>query len=242
MGRHIPFLFLEPEQLKQQKLSGDNFHHLIKVLRLKNDQVFIALDNLGNRFECQVAEISGNAADYRIVRQESFKEPAFKLVLAPAITKFDSFEEITDKAVQLGISRLIPLITENTTVSPELFNKKLPRLKKIAKAAAEQSQRIFLPELETPVDINRFIEKADSKMTLVAYEKAEVPLKKVLEGYTGDSLTLICGPEGGFSDKEISILAKRDFPLVSLGKTILRAETAVITGLGNIVYELGERL
>lgn len=241
MTRHIPFLFLSEDELKHNKLSEENFNHLIKVLRLKKADFFTGLDNLGNKFDCTLDEISNKSVSYQIKKQVKYEKPGFILILVQALTKLDAFEEIIDKAVQLGINRILPIITKNTTVSTDVFEKKIPRFNKIIKTAAEQSQRIFLPDLGQPVFLQQYIETADLKSTVIAFEKSTLPIKKALRDYSENSITLVCGPEGGFAEEEIKLLNEKGFILVSLGKNILRAETAVISGLSNILYELGDK-
>jgi 16S rRNA (uracil1498-N3)-methyltransferase len=242
MSRHIPFLFLNPDELSQNVLSAENFHHLIKVLRLKKDDLFSGADNLGNQFDCHLDDVTKNSVSFHIRKQEKFAKSALKMILVQALTKLETFEEIIDKAVQLGISSIVPLITENTTVSPDIFRKKIPRFNKISKTAAEQCRRIYLPELNDLLTFRQFFETAETNTTLVAYEKSETPMKEILKGYSENTISLVCGPEGGFNKEEINYLTEKGFKLISLSKNILRAETAVTAGLSNIVYEFAGKI
>ena len=137
----------------------------------------------------------------------------------------------------MGINVIIPLITENTTVSPDIFKKKFPRFNKIIKSASEQSQRIFMPELKQIINFENLINDFNVNEVIISYEKSKIPLKHFLQNFHLNKVILVCGPEGGFSVQEAILLAEKNYVLASLGKNILRTETAVVTALGNIIYE-----
>lgn len=239
MAKHIPHLFFSEEEIENRKLSGENFNHLVNVLRMKETDEFIVLDNKGNKLECIINEIQKNSAIFGIQKITNNPKPFLDIVLVQAVTKFEAFEEILDKSTQLGATEIIPMFAENSTISKDLFRKKFQRFKKILKSASEQSKRIFLPELTEPVTFNEFVEQFPVENTIVAYENANLSMKEYFKNNRDKSkIIFVCGPEGGFSEREIELFKEKNYPLIRLCSPVLRAETASIVGIGNIIYEL----
>lgn len=238
MAKHIPHIFISKQDLSNLEIKDEDFGHLIRVLRSKVGDKFIALDNTGIKATCLIENISKNKMDFKIVEKEIFQKDVFEINLIQAITKIETFEEILDKSVQLGVSSITPLITENTNTSIDIFNKKTDRFNKIIKSASEQSQRLFLPELKGKLVLKDFYDKYNSENTFIAYEKSDTPFKTYLKGFSSNQINIVCGTEGGFSNSEAEYLREK-FALFSLGKNILRAETAATSILANINYEIG---
>ncbi len=236
MAKHIPHLFLSIDEIKNNILSDDSFHHLIKVLRLKEQDIFFALDNLGNKFKCIINKINKNNSEYFIIETTIGEKNNLSITLIQAITKIETFEEIIDKSTQLGVNKIFPLVTKNVSTQLSLFSKKIERFNKIIKSSSEQSQRFFLPTFEEIIDLKKFTDLFSPENTIIAYENSNIPMKNVLVDFKHNSINVVCGTEGGFSEDEIKSLS--EYSLVSLGKNILRAETASITLLGNIIYQL----
>lgn len=236
MAKHIPHIFISDNQINDLQLSDDSFHHLIKVLRFKVGNNFVLLDNQGLKADCKITTIDKNKLSFEITDKQIFSKNENNLNLFQAITKIETFEEILDKATQLGINQITPVISENVNVSMDIFNKKYPRFNKILTSAAEQSQRVFLPVLNKPITLENFYNNVTDN-TFIAYEKATIPLKKYLRDFKADEINIFCGPEGGITDKEAELLSSK-FKTFSLGSNILRAETAVITTISNFIYEL----
>lgn len=236
MAKHIPYLFLTAEEINNKQIKDDNFHHLIKVLRMKENSPFFVMDNIGNKFNCIISRIDKNKADYLVKNYNHQTKQELSVNLIQAVTKIETFEEILDKSTQLGVDKIYPLITKNVSQPIDIFEKKMYRFEKILKSSSEQSQRYFLPVLENIIDIYSLKNKFNKSNTLIAYEKSDIPLKNFLKDYSGKEINIICGPEGGFSEQEIEELS--EYNNFTLGKNILRAETAAITIIGNINYEL----
>ncbi|MFN8575737.1 MAG: RsmE family RNA methyltransferase [Candidatus Sericytochromatia bacterium] len=237
MAKHIPHIFINKNNLESFEIIDDDFAHLTRVLRFKVGDKFIILDNQGLKANCIIESISKNKLNFNIIDKEIYNNDNLKLHLIQAITKIETFEEILDKSTQLGISTITPVITENVNTSIDIFNKKIIRFNKIIKSASEQSQRIFLPELKPIIKLNDFYNNFDSDNTFIAYEKATKPFKDCLNNYNKNEINVLCGTEGGFTQKEFEILSKK-FKTFSLGKNILRAETAVISIISNINFAL----
>lgn len=237
MVKHIPHLFVNDNEINSLSLSDDSFHHLIHVLRFKSGYEFIILNNQGLKAHCIIKEIKKNGLFFEILKITNNPKSLNSLNLFQAITKVETFEEILDKATQLGVSLITPVITENINTSLDIFNKKYSRFNKILRSSAEQSQRIYLPILNNIISLQDLYNQTNADNTFIAYEKSTIPLKFTLENFKGQNINLFCGPEGGFTDNEAEFLSEK-FKTFSLGKNILRAETAVLSGLSNIIYQL----
>lgn len=236
--KHIPHLFITSNETYSKQINEESTHHLVNVLRLKIDDFFTVSDNSGNLFKCKIDKINKKNLTYEIMETSFFDKPEIEISLIQGVTKFDTFEEILDKATQLGVTKIYPVFTDFCNISKDIYLKKQERFNKILKTASEQSQRVFLPELMPICSFEEVIEKLNNETTIVCYEKATIPLKNILRKVEVKKLNVFIGPEGGFSEKEISFFNSKQYPLVSISQNILRAETAVITAVSNIFYEL----
>lgn len=238
MAKHIPHIFLSQEEILSNTLSEESTHHFSNVLRMKVSDTFVAMDNKGKRFNCHISSISKKSLNFEVISTEEFQEQKFKIKLVQCLLKPEAFEEVLDKATQLGVDEIIPVTADSTVFSKDLFNKKISRFQKIIKSASEQSQRIFLTKLKDVVSLDSLLEKLNVNNTFIAYEKAETPFKNYLRDYEQKEVYFVCGSEGGFSSREVELFINKKFVLVKLADNILKAETAVLSGISNIVYEL----
>jgi 16S rRNA (uracil1498-N3)-methyltransferase len=182
-------------------------------------------------------------------------ESPVAITLAQGITKGDKMDLIIQKATELGVGKIIPLITERSQIR---HTYKVERWKKIALSASRQSGRDMIPEIDAPVDFTKFLERSHPRLEkgpacpvgkgkggfsgiIFSEEHKERNLKKVLSGFKDiKNITLLIGPEGGFSNKEVITAVEKGFIETSLGPRILRAETAPIAAISIIQYELGD--
>jgi 16S rRNA (uracil1498-N3)-methyltransferase len=181
-------------------------------------QAYLAkVENLGkDRVELSIQELL-----------PSQPTPALELTLATAVPKGDRFDWLVEKATELGVARLVPLISERSVVDPRTA--KLDRLRRAISEAAKQCRRDRLMELEPPVEWSRLVERSDG-LRLVAHPGGR-PVALALGGSSSSlKATLALGPEGGFTEAEVAASTARGWLCVSLGPTILRVETAAIAG------------
>ncbi len=165
------------------------------------------------------------------------REAPLKLTLAFSLLKGDHNELIVLKGTELGVTRFVPLVSARTVVVPKgKEDNKLLRLRKIAKEGAEQCRRSVIPEVSDYSAFDEVVEKA-AGLRLLAYEEAAIHGESILEyALKGESeATLLIGPEGGFTPKEAELAIQNGFHPVSLGKRILRAETAAIAGAATLL-------
>lgn len=203
-------------------LDDEILFHLKRVLRKVKGYEFRLIDKESRAFLCTLED--DRAKVISVIKEE--RELRHELVLALALIKHDRFEWAIQKATELGVSKIIPLISERVMIKDDSEVKRIKRYQKIAKEAAEQSLRHRTPEITSFMSLDE-VASLPVANKLLAYEKEE---EKKLEDYDDDTLIVI-GPEGGFSKKEYQLLIERGFSSISLGKRILRAETAAIAAV-----------
>lgn len=220
------------------KLTDGDVHHLLHVMRTRLHEHIVVVDN-GRSYECEV--LSFNPLNIPVIQSlKDESELPFPLTLIFPLAKGDKIEFVLQKATELGVNAIYLVSTKRCVVKmdQESFNKKKARYDKIIQEAAEQSHRLSLPYLYGVYDLSTLPEAALSLHNYVAYEK--LAGEGQLFGFPQEksSLTYFVGPEGGFEDEEIAGLEKRGFQSVSLGKRILRCETAALYGLCVLGYWL----
>lgn len=223
-------------------------HQIIHVLRMKNDDQVIVLDGQGFEYRVKLSidndrlGVDGDILEKNV----SDREPKPKLSLCFGLTNREKVEFILQKGTEIGVSSFFPFTSSRTLMqSTGLSEKKIERWIKIITEAAEQAKRGRIPELNPPVSLQVCCERVPPKheLNLAAWEEAapgETSLSDLLKRFPVDSIALFVGPEGGFSREEIDHLKTAGVNIVSLGKRILRMETAALVFPALILHELGE--
>ncbi|WP_029513020.1 16S rRNA (uracil(1498)-N(3))-methyltransferase [Mycoplasmopsis iners] len=204
----------------------ENILKHIKVARLKNENFYCNYQ--GKFYVCKLENNNATILEEVNINHEYKNE----VVLAAPIIKIPRFEWMLEKAVELGVTKIIPTITQYTDGSLVKYDlpKKYQRHCEIVKNAAEQSFRNIIPQLTDPQKIADVLNEYQSKNIYIAHEKASENRTTVLK----TNSIIFIGPEGGFSDEEIALAEQFGAKTISLGKTILRAETAAICALSKI--------
>ena len=221
------------------KLESEDEHHLLHVMRMKKDDEIevVANDKL---FLCRIENV--NPLNIYIVHEiNSDVELNEDVTLLFALTKGDRTDLVVQKATELGVKKIALIQSERTVVRYEEKDiaKKCARYQKIMKEASEQSHRLVVPTLLGIYNLKKLPKEVYSDLNYVAYEKDANDVEGSFKGLTkGKSVTILVGPEGGFSKEEIDMLVNQGFIRTSLGKRILRAETAAIYALSVIGYLL----
>ena len=220
-------------------ITGEDASHIIKSLRMKCGEQIILCDDNRVFHTCEITGIMQNSVAVNIISScECDTEPLVEVTLFQALTKGDKIELIIQKAIELGVTKIVPVITERCISRPDKksFDKKLERWQKIAKGAAMQSCRGIIPEIKPLTDLNGVIEQSKSlDKTVVFYEKYGDSIN-TLANNSIKKIGIITGCEGGFEESEIKRLNDAGIPCATLGKRILRAETAPLTALSIIMY------
>lgn len=222
-------------------VRGDDVKHIAKVLRLKSGDTIQLCD--GNGRECE-AVIRSIAADNVVCDTKEWvsseSEPNTRVTLFQCLPKAGKMETILQKCVELGADRFVPVQSERcVVVLKPPYDSRIERWQRVCEEAAKQSRRGRIPVVEQPCALNKLSFEGFS-LVLVAYENERtVSLKAALKSAScTDSIALLIGPEGGFSEQEIDWLVSRSAKTVSLGSRILRTETAGMAALAQILYEV----
>lgn len=253
-------VFLDDELSDNVEITGKDANHLANSLRAKKGDTIIAVDKFGNTATLELTNFDSEKIYARRV-SEITKAEIFKthITLAGCLPKQNRFDTIVEKATELGVDKLEPLISDRTIARPGNFRAKtkLERWNRLAKEAAEQCARDTLPEIGDIREISDWIDeiaptlgrfrngKFDNQgaLLLFCYEKETADnLSEVLHEYKSckcaKDIIILIGPEGGFSEREVRNIKSCGGVSVSLGKTILKTDTAAITALAVVQYEL----
>ena len=220
-------------------LSKEDEHHLLHVMRMKKgdeievvDQQKLYLSRIDSVNPLLISVIHEIASDVELNED---------VTLLFALSKGDKNDLVLQKATELGVKKVALINTERTVVKYEAkdINKKIERFNRIMKEASEQCHRLIVPSLMGIFDLTNLPQEVFGDLNYVAYEKDANEIKEAFKGLSkGHSISILIGPEGGFSENEIAMLTKLGFMRTSLGKRILRAETAAIYALSVIGYLL----
>jgi 16S rRNA (uracil1498-N3)-methyltransferase len=218
-------------------LVGPHAQHLARVLRARIGQEFnIATPTAVRRG--RIRAIDEGRVEFDL-GEEIPAPPLLQLTLALAIFKFDHMEWAIEKSTELGVARIVPVIARRT--DPHLATaaaKRVERWRRIAREASEQSRRPLAPEIASPIKVKEAISLPGTTRILLAESEQELLLKDALRTHSQGELVLAIGPEGGWTEQEQQAFTESGWIPASLGRTILRAETAAIATVAVVVSEL----
>lgn len=242
----MPKFFVDRSNIQGDSIyiDGDNVNHIKNVFRMKIGDELTLCDGCGNDYRAVISEESCDCIKADIVSTVcSDSEPRVKVTLYQGIPKGSKMDLIVQKNVELGVSKIVPVMCERTIVklNEKDVQKKVDRWNKIAHEAAKQSGRGVVPYVTAPVTLAYAIDMAKkSDVLLIPYEKEkDTRLKDVLrKGADIHDISVFIGPEGGFDEREIDLATCNGVVPVTLGNRILRTETASIYMTSVIIYEL----
>lgn len=228
-------------------ITGPDVKHIGRVLRLEPGAGITLLTGKGTEFEATIREINNREVTCEITgtREVSAESPV-RVVLYQGLSKGDKMELVIQKSTELGVARIVPLISERTVV--RLDEKKaahrLARWQRVAEEAAKQSRRSVIPQVGRPLEFRAALEtiSAGTLAVLPWEEEQGTGLRDILRANRDNSgdIAVFIGPEGGFSRNEVELAGSRGVFPVSLGPRIMRTETAGIVAVSVILYELGD--
>jgi 16S rRNA (uracil1498-N3)-methyltransferase len=221
-------------------IRGEEYKHLTKVLRKTRNDVIFVTDGELNVYECIIRSKEKDVLKCRVLKKYyNINEPKLKITLCLGLLKnLTRFEYAIEKAVEIGIYDIIPLISEYTINKTGLSSIKTKRLNSIVLSAMKQSQRCHLPEVKRIMKLEELINFSntfENKIVMYEYEKSE---NKIDNRKFDNNCLLLIGPEGGFSYNEIQKLKKHNWKVKSLGERKLRAETAAILSIYEILKNI----
>ena len=220
------------EQSTSFSFDKEESKHIAKVLRKKEGDILFVTNGLGFLFKTEIAIASDSKCTVNIISFEKQEEPKFHLHLAVAPTKMnDRYEWFLEKATEIGVQEITPIICDHS----ERKVIKTERFDKILLSAMKQSNQYFLPILNESIAFKEFVKKQFKGQKFIAHceETNKKTLKSVLK--TSEDCTILIGPEGDFSVKEIEIALEKQFIPISLGNTRLRTETAAVVACHTVV-------
>lgn len=216
-------------------IRGDDHKHLSRVLRLKEQDEILINDLKGQDYLGRIETIDKNETKVELREKvPESNESSLKVTLFQGLPKAGKMDLIVQKCTELGVQRIVPVVTERVVVKNSSEFKKLDRLKRICLEAAKQSKRSVLPEITEPMSFAELLmEMKKLDVFVVPYENQEeygfLTLKKELANIS--SMGIFVGPEGGFTEKEIDLLKDKGAKILTLGNRILRTETAGFTAV-----------
>ena len=229
-------LFYNPninESTTNFSFDKEESKHIIKVLRKKDTDILFVTNGLGFLFKTEITLASDSKCTVKIVAIEKVEASKFKLHLAVAPTKMnDRYEWFLEKATEIGVHEITPIICDRS--ERKVINQE--RFEKIILTAMKQANVLFLPKLNAAKTFKEFVQLKNEGMQCIAHceETEKKSLKSVLKPNT--DLTLLIGPEGDFSEKEIKLALENNYAPISLGNTRLRTETAAIVACHSVVF------
>lgn len=243
--------FVSPENITSDTVTviGGDVNHIKNVLRMKIGEKFIANDGNGGSYCCAISEIYDDRIVAEILEgQLANTELPVNLVLFQGLPKADKMELIIQKSVELGVSRIVPVEMSRCVVKldDKKKNSKTARWQAISESAAKQSGRTVIPEVSNPMSYKNALELAKTlDVILVPYECADSMSKlkdRLNEIKPNTTVGIFIGPEGGYEEKEIEQAIEAGGEIVSLGKRILRTETASIAALAICMFNIESNL
>lgn len=222
-------------------ISGEDGRHISRSLRMKVGEQLTVCDTIGTDFNCEIESIQDDTIYLKILNsKKNTSEPNIKVTLFQCIPKGDKLDLVVQKAVELGVHEIVPVLSSRCVSRPDAksMQKKRMRLQKIADEAAKQSGRGILPKISDMISFKECCERLkDFSRSIIFYELGGAPLKDIVN--TQESYAILIGSEGGFSVDEVEQATSCGAVSATLGKRILRTETAPLAALTGIMLLSG---
>ncbi len=220
-------------------LGGEKAHYLCTVLRCRPDQIIIVTDATGAAYYARITGITKREATLAIADPfHGDNESSIDIILIQGLLKGEKMDLVIQKATELGVTEIAPAATERSQIRQ---TRKLQRWHKIATEAARQCGRNRIPLIHEPKAFEAVIAVQGIRKGIIFWEKEGLPLSSAIAGIAGSREIVLCiGPEGGFSEKEVQSAKQQGFSAASLGRRILRAETAALAAIAIAQFALGD--
>lgn len=227
---------------KEISVSGEEAHHILDVMRLKKLDAVTAFDGEGMEYSGFIKSVGRNSLVIQITSEVSTGHPQeYPVTLIQAIPKKDNMDYIVEKATELGVTAILPVVTERTIVrwNDQKRHDHAERWRAISREAAKQCGRTVIPRIEEIKKFTDALSAAEDKglKLIAALTDKAVDMKKKVSGFKGGAITLAIGPEGDFTPGEIEAAEKHGFKAVSLGRRVLKSDTAGLAAIAALNYE-----
>ena len=238
--------FVSEEQINGENayIEGSDVNHIANVLRMKPGEELLISVKGDWDYLCKIVDIETDRVNLTVLESMEQRELPVNITLLQGIPKSDKLEMIIQKAVELGVSEIIPVKTKRVVVKidEKKVDTKVNRWNAIAESAAKQSKRSIIPKVYEPMSIDNALEIVkDFGVKLIPYENADGidKTRKILDNMDKTkNIAVFIGPEGGFEESEVERIKNSGFEVITLGKRILRTETAGLALLSNIMIRL----
>jgi len=237
----LPQFFINNKDIKDGNviITGSDSYHLSRVRRVKPGTKIMLRTDSGRGYIARVNNITTDGINAIIINEIKTDNSLPEITLYMSLLKGGNFEFVIQKTVELGVSRIVPVITERTIPDPEKMNeKKLERWEKISAEACKQCLRATPAFVESPESINEILNENIIGLKIICHPGADMRMKTALDSSENKkNISILIGPEGGFSEREISDAQKAGWISVNFGATHLRAETAALIIPSIVIYE-----
>ena len=239
--------FVEQEQIEEKgiRILGSDVNHIRNVLRMRPGEEILISSREGGDYHCSIESLDEDEVYAGIMwKEELGRELACQVILFQGLPKGDKMEMIIQKNVELGVHAIVPVAMKRSVVKldDKKAQAKISRWQGIAEAAAKQSKRDVIPQIDRLMSLKEALKEAEGfEVSLLPYENAEgmEATRRLLEGIRpGQRVAIFIGPEGGFEDSEVEAALSMGTKPVTLGRRILRTETAGLAVLSMLVYVL----
>ena len=241
----MPHFFINSKQVVNNVVEvsdKENYQHIAKSLRARVGETLLLIDENQIQYETTISEITNSKVIANVDKfYPSKRFLDFELYLAQSPLRSDAQGLIIEKATELGVTAVYPIMTDNCALNKSVVEKKVPKWQRIMYESSKQCERAVVPTCYDATILEKVLAENNFDKVIVFCERIadktirdsfkESPIKK------GDKVLVVIGPEGGFSQKEFDSFREKSLEMLTLGDLILRAETAVVVALGNIIYE-----
>lgn len=234
-------LFVENINDEKIILDGESARHIAKSLRMRVGDVICVTDGGGDDYGCQIEEVTKDEVVLKVCyKQACESEPSCRVTIYQGVPKSSKMEDIIQKCVELGVCKIVPTLTKRCVSRPDdkAAGKKNQRYQKIALEAAQQSGRGIVPKIENMKTLRQAIDEDESDVKIVFYEGGGEKLADIVKLDT-ESVSVFIGPEGGFEQEEVEQIEASGGVRATLGKRILRTQTAPVVALTAIMLLTG---
>ncbi|NQT32399.1 MAG: 16S rRNA (uracil(1498)-N(3))-methyltransferase [Candidatus Omnitrophica bacterium] len=236
------------ENISKDKITieGKEAHHILDVMRMKDGDEVVVFDGTGNEYSGFIKGVDPKEKKLivQVVRVERpFSEKMPEVILAQAIPRKNKMEYIVEKSTELGVSRIVPIVTDRTIVRPDdaRSKKKVAKWRRIALEASKQCGRTSVPKIEKVTDYKKFVKLIDQFDTVLfaCLRDGNVPVREALDDVGSGRILVFIGPESDFTEEEIEMADRHNSRFISLGKRVLKSDTAGLFVLAVLNYEMG---
>ena len=234
--------YLSPSDIGEKRaiLRGKEAHHVIHVMRMRAGQTLDLFDGEGHQYEGRIQTVEKGEVSLSLSPFQDLSQPAVAITVACALPKQGRIEAIIEKLTEVGVEAIIPVTTERTVskIARGAEEKKRDRWERIAISAAKQCGAPRLPKISNPLPLSEVLPRAKEYALAVVFAPGHRSVREFLDRKKADRVIALIGPEGGWSEEELSEARRCGWELLSLGKQILKVETATVAAAVTLHYAL----